>query len=67
MTDEIASAELPKPTKLTARFFQRKEHPIMTAEAQLNFAKQALQEALDRMEPELVAANEAAHKVVKLE
>jgi serine protease inhibitor ecotin len=39
----------------------------MTAEAQLNFAKQALQEALDRMEPEPVAANEAARKVVKLE
>jgi hypothetical protein len=35
--------------------------------AQIEFAKQALREALDRMESELNAADEAAHKLVELE
>jgi hypothetical protein len=39
----------------------------MATKAEIEFAKRALKEALERMKPELIAANEAAHKIVGLE
>ena len=38
-----------------------------TTKAELEFVKQALTEALERMRPELIAANEAAHRADDLE
>jgi hypothetical protein len=40
---------------------------MSTKKAEIEFARQALKEALERMKPELVAAGEAAHKLDELE
>jgi hypothetical protein len=42
-----------------------KNDPTMT-KAEVDFANQAMKEALKRMEPELAAASDAAHKAIEL-